>query len=300
MQTPSRLIPDLCRKSISISHPYAEDGYTMINRNRWYQWFPLAIVLGICMACPCYAADINAAIGDKIALSGTAVGTDWIYLFVTGPGLPQDGVNPGRMQVPAITGQPDTFAMVDASSDHWTFNWNTAKQGFELKEGIYTMYAVKTPVNKADLGSATYGSTTIALTYGGAPLVTTGNVLINSSPVQAEVYINNQLFGLTPQSLDISPGTYTVQLMSGGYIPFSQQVAITAGSTTEINGIMVPLGVPVTTTVTKIAEKTVVISSPITTVPNIPVPTKSALTPGILALATGMASLIFMIRRGKK
>jgi hypothetical protein len=272
----------------------------MINLNRWYKWLPLAIVLGICMACPCYAADINAAIGDKIPLSGTAVTTDWIYLFVTGPGLPQDGVNPSRMQVPAVTGQPDTFAMVDASSDHWTFIWNTARQGFELKEGIYTMYAVKTPVNKADLGSATYGSTTIALTYGGVPLVTTGKVLITSSPVQAEVYINNQLYGLTPQSLDIPPGTYTVQLMSGGYKPFNQQVAVTAGSTTEIKGIMVPLEVPLTTTLTKTVETTPGLTSPPPTIPNTPVPTKSALAPEFMVVAFGIASMILAVRFGKR
>jgi hypothetical protein len=272
----------------------------MTNRNRWYQWLPLAIVIGICMGCPCYAADIDAAIGDKIPLSGTAVGTDWIYLFVTGPGLPENGVNPARMQVPVVTGQPDTFAMVDASSDHWTFIWNTARQGFELKEGIYTMYAVKTPVNKADLGSATYGSTTIALTYGGVPLITTGKVLINSSPVQAEVHINNQLYGLTPQSLDIPPGTYTVQLMSGGYKPFNQQVAVTAGSTTEINGIMVPLEAPVTTTVANTIGKTPVVTSPPASVPNTPAPTKSALTPEIPVIAMGISPLIFVVLRRKR
>ena len=116
----------------------------MTNSDRQYRWFFLVIILGICIACPCSAADINAAIGDKITISGTSVGTDWIYLFVTGPGLPQNGVNPSRMQIASVTGQPDTFSMVDASSDHWTFIWNTARQGFELKEGIYTMYAVKT------------------------------------------------------------------------------------------------------------------------------------------------------------
>jgi len=259
--------------------------------------FPLIVILVLCIAHPAGSADINAAIGDKIPLSGTAVGTDWIYLFVTGPGLPQDGVNPGRMQVPAVTGEPDTFAMVDASSDHWSFIWNTARQGFELKEGIYTMYAVKTPVNKADLGSATYGSTTIALTYGGVPLVTTGNILINSTPVRAEVYINNQLYGLTPQSVAILPGTYTVLLMSGGYQPFSRQVAVNAGSTIEVDGVMVPLEVPSTSNVTKTEGQTPVVPSPPRTVPSLPPPTKSVLSPGILVLAIGIVSILIMARK---
>ena len=268
----------------------------MTNCDRWYPWVPLVIVLGICIACPCGAADINAAIGDKIPISGTSVGTDWIYLFVTGPGLPQNGVNPSTMQVASITGQPDTFSMVDASSDHWTFIWNTARQGFQLKEGIYTMYAVKQPVNYADLGGQTYGSTTIALTYGGGPLVTTGKVLVTSSPVQAEVYLNNQLYGITPQNLDVSPGTYTVQLMSGGYKPFSQVVAVTAGSTTQINGMMVPLEVPVTPGITKTGEPTQVATSPAATTPGIPTPTKSALMPGIVVLAAGIAFIVFIVR----
>jgi hypothetical protein len=266
--------------------------------DRRFGWLSLIVILALCTAYPVSSADINAAIGDKIPLSGTAVGTDWIYLFVTGPGLPQDGVNPSRMQVPVVTGEPNTFAMVDASSDHWSFIWNTARQGFELKEGIYTMYAVKTPVNKADLGSATYGSTTIALTYGGVPLVTTGNVLINSTPVQAEVYVNDQLYGLTPKSIDILPGTYTVRLMSGGYKPFTQQVAVTAGSTTIVNGVMVPLEVPVASNVTRTEAQT---SSPLVTsipqtVPGQPSPTKSALVPGIIVLAIGFASILFMAR----
>ncbi|HVP95151.1 MAG TPA: PEGA domain-containing protein [Methanoregulaceae archaeon] len=272
----------------------------MVTSDRPYRWLPLVIMLGICIACPSNAADITAAIGDKIPLSGTSVGTDWIYLFVTGPGLPQDGVNPGRMQVPSVTGMPDTFSMVDASSDHWSFIWNTARQGFELKEGIYTVYAVKTPVNKADLGGQTYGSTTIALTYGGGPLVTTGKVLINSTPVRAEVYLNNQLYGLTPQNLDIPPGTYAVQLMSRGYKPFSQQVAVAAGSTIEINGIMVPLEMPVISNITKTAEKTPVVTSPVGTVQNSAEPTKSPLTPWILVLAIGIASIIFVVRREKE
>ena len=264
-----------------------------------FKWLPLILILVLGIANTAYAADINAAIGDKIPLSGTAVGTDWIYLFVTGPGLPQDGVNPSRMQVPVVTGEPDTFAMVDASSDQWSFIWNTARQGFQLKEGIYTMYAVKTPVNKADLGSATYGSTTIALTYGGIPLVTTGNILINSTPVQAEVYINNQLYGLTPQSVDILPGTYTVQLMSGGYKPFGQQVAVTAGSTTNVNGVMVPLEIPGTPNVTKTTLQTPVVPGPPMAVPSLPSPTKSVLSPVILVLASGIATILLIIRSGR-
>ena len=260
------------------------------------KWLPLLLILVLGIANTVYAADINAAIGDKIPLSGTAVGTDWIYLFVTGPGLPQDGVNPSRMQVPVVSGEPDTFAMVDASSDHWSFIWNTARQGFQLKEGIYTMYAVKTPVNKADLGSATYGSTTIALTYGGVPLVTTGNILINSTPVRAEVYINNQLYGLTPQSVDILPGTYTVQLVSGGYKPFSQQVAVTAGSTTNVNGVMVPLEVPVTPDLTNTAVQTPAVTSYRSTAPSLPSPTKSAISLGIMVFAIGLASILLIVR----
>ncbi len=158
------------------------------------------------------------------------------------------------------------------------------------------MYAVKTPVNKADLGSATYGSTTIALTYGGVPLVTTGKVIINSTPVQAEIYINNQLYGLTPQSVDILPGTYTVQLMSGGYKPYNQQIAVTAGSTTNVNGVMVPLAVPATSNVTKTEVQTPVATSPLPTVPSLPSPTKSASTPWIMVLAMGIGSLLFLVR----
>jgi hypothetical protein len=249
--------------------------------------------MAACITYSCSAADINAAIGDKITMNGTALVTDSVYLFVTGPGLPQNGVNPSSMQVAAITGMPGTFSVIDVNNDHWTYTWNTARQGFALKEGLYTMYAVKQPVNKADLGSKTYGSTTIALTYGGGPFLTTGTVLVNSTPVQAEVYLGNQLMGLTPQVLDVPVGTYSVQLVSDGHKPFSRTVSVAAGSTTEINGTMVPLEVPSTATMPSTGQSTPVETSVPLNTPNSPAPTTSPIPLVSLAFAIGIALVIF-------
>jgi hypothetical protein len=203
-----------------------------------------SVLLIVAITGTCVAADITAAIGDKVELKGTALVTDSVYLFVTGPGLAQDGVNPGNMRVPVVTGVPGTFTMVDVVNDRWTYTWNTARQGFSLKEGLYTVYAVKQPVSKADLKAQSYGSTTVALTYGGGPLVTDGTILVSTSPVQAEIYLNNQIMGLTPLELRVPTGTYMIQLVSGGYKPVSEQVSVQAGSYTEINRVLVPIEGP--------------------------------------------------------
>ncbi len=49
-----------------------------------------------------FAADINEKIGNRVDLKGTAVSADSIYLFVTGPGLPSNGVRLDTMQVPVV------------------------------------------------------------------------------------------------------------------------------------------------------------------------------------------------------
>ena len=214
-------------------------------------WLSAAAILGVAVLCGISgAADINAAIGDRVNLTGTTVGTDTIYLFVTGPGLAPDGVRLDNMRMEVVSGMPSTFTAVDVSNDRWAYSWNTARQGFTLKEGIYTVYATKQPVSKADISSATYDTVEVSLTYSGAPFHSGGTVSITTSPVPAEVYIDDNLVGLTPQNLTAARRYLHAESRERG-LPDDQRIHFgSEGIEIEINRTMVPLSQPTAAPVT--------------------------------------------------
>jgi uncharacterized protein YceK len=78
---------------------------------------------------------------------------------------------------------------------------------------------------------------------------TTGTVQVASSPSGAEVYLDNEYHGTTPNTITAVPaGSHTVELRENGYDPWSAPVTITGGSTANITAALVP--VPATMPVT--------------------------------------------------
>lgn len=211
-------------------------------------------------------ADINEKIGNHVDMKGTAVSADSIYLFVTGPGLPSDGVRLDNMKVPVITGEPASFTVTDVSNDRWAFTWNTARQGFSLKEGIYTVYAAKKPVGKSSVSSAVYGTISVSLTYSGEPDTSSGTVVFNTTPVASEIFIDGQSVGLTPQTRGLAEGDHEIRFEYPGYRMIVEQVSVAPGSFASIQRTMIP-------------ELTQVITSPVTTIPYTPVPQAAPFTP---------------------
>jgi hypothetical protein len=70
-----------------------------------------------------------------------------------------------------------------------------------------------------------------------------GDLRVSSTPEGAAVYLNNNYHGTTPLigSLDISnlnPGIYTITLKKAGYLDYTTQIVITAGTTTQVNGVL--------------------------------------------------------------
>lgn len=187
-----------------------------------------------------FAAAINEKIGDRIDLKGTAVSADSIYLFVTGPGLPADGVRLDTMQVPVVTGDPESFTVTDVNNDRWAYTWNTARQGFSLKEGVYTVYAVKKPVGKSNVNNAVYGTISVSLTNSGFPYTSSGTVFLNTTPVISEIFIDGLSFGLTPQTRGLPEGDYEIRFEHPGYRVLVEQVSITPGSFVSIQRTMIP------------------------------------------------------------
>lgn len=186
------------------------------------------------------AAEINEKIGNRIDLKGTAVGADSMYLFVTGPGLPSDGVRLDTMQIPVVTGDPQSFTVTDVTNDKWAYTWNTARQGFILKEGIYTVYAVKQPVGKSGVGNAVYGTITVSLTNTGEPYTSTGTVVFNTTPVASEIFLDGQSVGLTPQTRGVPEGEHILRFEHPGYQTIIEQLSVTAGSFSTIQRTLIP------------------------------------------------------------
>jgi hypothetical protein len=261
------------------------------------RWFLMTIVLiGAALFCGfATAGTLSYAIGDKIALNGTAYATDTMYIFVTGPGLDPNGVNPAQMKSPVVSGDPSTFVQVDVVNNRWTYIWNTAHQGFSLREGTYTIYAVSQPVGRNAL-PAVYGSIEISLTQSGEPIPTMGTITITTTPMGAAVYVDSQYIGITPNSLEAATGPHTCRIEYAGYQTILESLTVKGGETTAIEKVLVPVATITTTaTVPPTTRATSTTLPPVpaaTTTPPLPLSTVTGI------LATG-AALLFQGYRKK-
>ena len=69
----------------------------------------------------------------------------------------------------------------------------------------------------------------------------TGSIAVSSVPYQTTVSLDNRQTGVTPETIKgISPGTHAVLLTCPGYLPYSQQVTVQAGTVTRIYAILIP------------------------------------------------------------
>jgi len=117
-------------------------------------------------------------LGEEVKFSGTNTETDTVYMFITGPNLPEnggsfvegglddDGVACGEVNPPeceAATNQPTTFKVIDVDDDNtWSWKWGTAT--VPLDAGTYTVFAVSSATDKSDLDSQTaYGTVSIII-----------------------------------------------------------------------------------------------------------------------------------------
>ena len=106
------------------------------------------------MILPVSAADANieAELGDTLNLHGVSYTSSSVYLFMTGPGLPENGVTLTDVTQRADRGK---FTQIDLDSkQEWSYRWNTARIENEIKEGTYLVYVTTEPVDKAHLGGS--------------------------------------------------------------------------------------------------------------------------------------------------
>lgn len=199
------------------------------------------------------ATGIQASMGDTVPLSGYSPTSNSVYLFLTGPNLPVNGV-----ALNDITKRADeggfTVVSVDGSDDRWSYNWHTSSINGRLDDGTYTIWVVNGPNDRSNLGNAEYG--TISVTFGrpmisagisgglsslssAATTVHPGSLIVSSMPDNASVVVGSQYRGKTPLTVSsLDPGTYYVKISKFGYTPFTGNVTIGSGEEAVISATL--------------------------------------------------------------
>lgn len=65
-----------------------------------------------------------------------------------------------------------------------------------------------------------------------------GTLKISSEPVGGEVYINGSYKGITPLTLELYPGDYTVEIKKEGYESYTEKTRVLPGKTTSITATL--------------------------------------------------------------
>jgi hypothetical protein len=188
------------------------------------------------------AASIQASVGEIIPLSGYSYGSQTVYLFLTGPNLPVNGVALNDITKHADQGY-FTRVQVDGD-DHWSYKWGTGNLGGRLDSGTYTIWVVNGPNDLSPLSQADYSTISVTL---GKPSISVdqpavpGTMDLKSVPDGASVTMEEKYLGKTPLTLSgLNPGTYTVTFSAFGYQKFVTQIPVVAGGISDVTANLVP------------------------------------------------------------
>lgn len=101
---------------------------------------------------PGIAADIDMEgyLGETITLRGYSYVGDSVYLFLTGPGLPENGVTLTNTGLRADQGQFTVVPLDD--NQEWMYIWRTSRISNEIDPGTYIVYVTNRPLDKEHLG----------------------------------------------------------------------------------------------------------------------------------------------------
>jgi hypothetical protein len=115
------------------------------------------VILILCVALfllvfPATAADIDTEgyLGETFTLHGYSYVSDSVYLFMTGPGLPANGVTLTDTSLRADQGH---FTVVDVDENQeWTYTWKTTRIEPQIDPGTYIVYVTNKPADRSHLG----------------------------------------------------------------------------------------------------------------------------------------------------
>jgi hypothetical protein len=126
-----------------------------------------AVVLVAAVSGYGYSTDYVGYLGETIALHGVSYNSNQVYLFMTCPGLPENGVTLTDTSMRADQGH---FTVIDVdSSQEWAFKWDTSRienyngNGNGIDPGTYTVYVVNAPVDKSGLAGHSYQTLSVYL-----------------------------------------------------------------------------------------------------------------------------------------
>ena len=153
------------------------------------------------------AGQTQAYLGSVVTLSGYSYTGNVVYLFLTGPNLPTNGVALDNINRRADQGGA-TQVDVDGNG-HWVYPWNTGAPG--LDPGSYTVWVADGPADVSSLSTVDYSTISVILSEpfisagtsgGSAPQPRQGSMNLSSTPAGASVVINNVYKGMTPLTGD--------------------------------------------------------------------------------------------------
>jgi hypothetical protein len=94
--------------------------------------------------------DIEGELGDTFILHGYSYVGKSVYLFMTGPGLPANGVTLMDTSQRADQGHFTVVGLDD--NQEWTYRWNTQRLASQIDPGTYTVYVTNEPADLSHLG----------------------------------------------------------------------------------------------------------------------------------------------------
>ncbi|ASJ02995.1 hypothetical protein A3L09_06850 [Thermococcus profundus] len=97
------------------------------------------------------------------------------------------------------------------------------------------------------------------------PMTPTGTLRITSTPSGAAVFLNGTFIGLTPLSLNLSAGLYTIRVSKDGYEDYSKSVEIKGGEEVAITAGLNPITRTTATTTPSITTTTTPVGTTTTT-----------------------------------
>lgn len=139
----------------------------------------VSILLMIVIACS--AAALGATLGDTVYLSGMSYGNPSVYLFLTGPNLPVNGVALDDLTFPAEDGGVTRVSVGDDGK--WSFDWDTHAAGGFLDEGSYTVWVVNAPADRSRLKGLEYRTLQVTLASPGLSTAASATVVTTVATV---------------------------------------------------------------------------------------------------------------------
>lgn len=188
------------------------------------------------------ASGIQVAMGEDVEIAGYATSGPFVYLFLTGPNLPVNGVALHDLSKRADQGG-FTKVSVDGD-DHWAYTWHTGSMNGRLDEGTYTVWVVSGPNDRSRLAEADYRTLSVTL---GKPVVSVdtpvqpGGMNLQSVPDGASLVVGGEYRGKTPLTISgLSPGNYAVTFSRFGFMELSVQVPVEQGKIAEVTATLQP------------------------------------------------------------